>query len=137
MPITVQSIHDIPANAIRTALQADGSVLAYLPGDTLPPPPPPGPPPVQQSITKRQLYLALMELAWFGSTMDQINAQINALLDQLPNPPRERARTEFFTSRDYLRGHALLNAMVTSPPLSKTQADLDMLFTLGATFAPE
>jgi hypothetical protein len=123
--------------AIARVAQPDGTWTVYEPGDTLPPPPPPGPPPVPDSITKRQLYLALMELGWFGSTMDQINAQINALLDQLPNPPRERARAEFFTSRDYLRGHQLLNAMVTSPPLSKTQADLDVLFTLGATFAPE
>ncbi len=137
MPITVPSIRDIPANAIRTALQANGTVLVYLPGDTLPPPPPPGPPPVAQSITKRQLYRGLREKAWFGTTKQQIEAAVDALLAQMPEPPRELARIEFYTSRDYLRTNAMLVAALKAPPLSLNDAGIDEFWTFCASFAPD
>jgi hypothetical protein len=137
MPTTVQSIHHIPANAIRSQLQTDGTVLVYLPGDTLPPPPPPGPPPVQQSITKRQLYRGLREKGWFGTTKAQIEAAVDALLAQMPEPPRETARIEFYTSRDYLRTNAMLVAALKAPPLSLTDAGIDDFWGFCATFAPD
>ncbi len=137
MTITVQSVRDVPANAVRYALQADGSVLVYLPGDPLPPPPPPGPAPVPESVTKRQLYRGLMQVGWLGTTMPQINAAVDSMLAQMTNPPREVARAEFYTSRDYLRSNPLLLSALMSPPLSKTVAEIDDFFRLCATFAPE
>lgn len=137
MPKTVTppvSNADRPFEVARA--NSDGTVTLYYAGET-PPPMPESGPSIPQSLTKRQLYRALMQVNWLGTTMTQIDATINAMLDAMPNPPREVARVEFFTSRDYLRNHPLLNAMVTSPQLSKTQADLDALFTLGATFQPE
>jgi len=137
MTITVPSIREVPANAIRTALQADGTVLVYLPGDTLPPPPPPGPAPVPASVTKRQLYRGLMQEGWLGATMPQIDAAITQMVNAMPEPPREVARVEFFTSRDYLRNNPLLIGALMSPPLSKTVSEVDDFFRLCGSFSPE
>ena len=42
MTITLQSIRDpMPEGAVRAALQTNGTVLVYMPGDTLPPAPVP------------------------------------------------------------------------------------------------
>jgi hypothetical protein len=100
-------------------------------------PPPPGPAPVPQSVTKRQLYRGLMQVGWLGTTMPQIDAAISALIATMPEPPREVARVEFFTSRDYLRNNALLLGALMSPPLSKTVAEIDDFFRLCGSFAPE
>ena len=135
--LTVPTIRDVPAGAVRYALQAEGTVLVYMPGDTLPPEPPPGPPPVPTSVTKRQLYRGLREVGWLGTTMAQIDGAINAMLAQMPEPPRELARMEFFTSRDYLRNNPLLVGALMSPPLSKTAAEVDAFFILCGRFAPE
>jgi hypothetical protein len=133
MPTTVQSIHHIPANAIRSQLQADGTVLVYLPGDTLPPPPPSGPPPVPSEVTPRQFYLALMQLGWFGTTEAAIDGYVmNFLNTQVPEPPREMARVSWNKSTMFLRANPMLIAM--APAVGKTPADLDQLFALAATF---
>lgn len=50
--ITVASIKDIPAAAVRAVPQPDGTVLVYMPGDTLPPAPPQQPSPPLRRITK-------------------------------------------------------------------------------------
>lgn len=114
-------------------LLADGSGVR-LPAVELPPP---GPPPVPASVTKRQLYRGLREVGWLGTTMAQIDGAINAMLAQMPEPPRELARMEFFTSRDYLRNNPLLVSALMSPPLSKTTAEVDAFFILCGSFAPE
>lgn len=138
MPITTQSIRDPqPAGAVRGALQADGSVIWYMPGDTLPPDPEPGPEPVPASVTRRQLYRGLMQVGWLGTTMPQIDAAITAMINAMPEPPREVARVEFFTSRDFLRNNPLLVSALMSAPLSKTSAQVDEFFRLCASFAPE
>lgn len=138
--LTVQSVMDIPARAIRAQLQPDGTVLVYMPGDDLPPPPDPGPPapePVPQSVTKRQLYRGLMHVGWLGTTMPQIDASINAMINAMPEPPREVARVEFFTSRDFLRNNPMLLSALMGPPLSKTAEQVDDFFRLCGSFAPE
>lgn len=134
---TVQSAKDIPANAPYAQRQADGSYLVWEAGDALPPAPPPEPNPVPTSVTKRQLYRGLMQVGWLGTTMPQINAAVDSMLAQMANPPREVARAEFYTSRDYLRSNPLLLSALMLPPLSKTAAEIDDFFRLCATFAPE
>lgn len=104
---------------------------------TPPPPPPPGPEPVPQSVTKRQLYRGLMHVGWLGTTMPQIDAAINGMIGAMPEPPREIARVEFFTSRDYLRHNPLLSSALMAPPLSKTVEEVDDFFRLCGSFAPE
>lgn len=104
---------------------------------TPPPPPPPGPGPVPQSVTKRQLYRGLMQVGWLGTTMQQINASVDAILAAMPEPPRELARTEFYTSGAFLRNNPLLVGAMMSPPLSKSVAEVDDFFRLCGSFAPE
>lgn len=132
MPITVQSVRDVPADAVRYALQANGSVLVYLPGDTLPPAPPAGPAPVPQQVTRRQFYRALRQLAWFGTTEAQIEAAVAQFIAALPEPPREDARIDWSQSTAFLRSNPMLIAML--PALGKTSADLDALFVLADSF---
>jgi hypothetical protein len=69
--------------------------------------------------------------------MAQIDAAVNAMVDQMPDPPREVARSDFFTSRDYLSGNPMLLGALMSPPLSKTLAEVHDFFRLCASFAPE
>lgn len=125
-----------PANWLLLAtpddLQGIGAVLLpELPVD------PPGPAPVPASVTRRQLYRGLMQMGWLGTTMPQIDAAITAMIGAMPEPPREVARVEFFTSRDFLRNNPLLVSALMSPPLSKTSAQVDEFFRLCASFAPE
>jgi hypothetical protein len=114
-------------------LLADGSAV-LLPAVDLPPP---GPAPVPASVTKRQLYRGLMQEGWLGSTMPQIDAAITQMVNAMTEPPREVARVEFFTSRDYLRNNPLLIGALMSPPLSKTVAEVDDFFRLCGSFSPE
>jgi hypothetical protein len=113
-------------------LLADGSAV-LLPAVDVDPPAPV----VPASVTKRQLYRGLREVGWLGTTMAQIDGAINAMLAQMPEPPRELARMEFFTSRDYLRNNPLLVNALMSPPLSKTVEEVDAFFILCGSFAPE
>lgn len=92
---------------------------------------------VPRSVTKRQLYRGLMQVQWLGTTQPQIDAAISGLIATMPEPPREVARVEFFTSRDYLRNNALLLGALMAPPLSKTVAEIDDFFRLCGSFAPE
>lgn len=134
--ITVSTIYQIPKNFLAAVHQPDGTWLVYMPGDELPPAPPAADP-VPESVTKRQLYRGLMQVGWLGATMPQIEAAVNAMLSQMSDPPRETARTEFYTSRDYLRANPLLVAAFKSPPLSKTDAQIDEFFRLCDSFGPE
>jgi alkylation response protein AidB-like acyl-CoA dehydrogenase len=129
----------MPAGAIRGAVQTDGSVIWYMHGDDIPQPPEQGeqPEPVPQSVTKRQLYRGLMQMGWLGTTMPQIDAAVNTLVNQMPELPREVARSDFFTSRDYLRNNPLLVSALMGPPLSKTAEQVDDFFRLCGSFAPE
>jgi hypothetical protein len=111
----------------------------YMHGDDIPTPPEHGeqPEPVPQSVTKRQLYRGLMQVGWLGTTMPQIDAAVNSIVNQMPDPPREVARSDFFTSRDYLRNNPLLVSALMGPPLSKTAEQVDDFFRLCGSFAPE
>jgi hypothetical protein len=118
----------------------DGTWIVYEPGDTLPNDllgAPDDPDPVPASVTKRQLYRGLQAVGWLGATMPQIEAAITGIVNAMTEPPREIARVEFFTSRDYLRHNPLLMGALMSPPLSKTAAQVDDFFRLCGSFAPE
>lgn len=114
----------------------DGTVTLYYEGDEIP-----GleyvVSDVPGSVTRRQLYRGLMQVGWLGATKQQIEASIDAMLASMTEPPREIARTEFYTSRDFLRNNALLVGAMKSPPLSKTDAEIDEFFRLCAAFQPE
>jgi hypothetical protein len=69
--------------------------------------------------------------------MPQIDAAVNSIVNQMPDPPREVARSDFFTSRDYLRNNPMLMAALMGPPLSKTSEQVDDFFRLCGSFAPE
>jgi hypothetical protein len=122
------------AGAIARIAQPDGTWTVYLPGDTLPPPPPPGPPPVPSQLTRRQFYRALMVKGWFGASKPAIDAVVDQLLTQLPDPPREVARVEWVESTAVFRAHPLLVQMWLA--LGRTLAELDEVFVLGETFPP-
>lgn len=135
---TLQAAQEI--YGIARVAQADGTWIVYEPGDTLPDGlfgGPPDPNPVPESVTRRQLYRGLMQVGWLGATKPQIEASIDAMLASMPEPPREIARTEFYTSRDFLRNNALLIGAMKSQPLSKTDAEIDEFFRLCAAFPPE
>jgi len=120
--------------------RSDGGFDCYDYGDTLPNElfgPPTDQNPVPRSVTKRQLYRGLMQAGWLGTTMPQIDAAINAMISAMPEPPREVARVEFFSSRDYLSNNRLLLSALMSPPLSKTLAEVHDFFRLCASFAPD
>ncbi len=137
MPKTVTppvSDADRPFEAARA--NPDGTVTLYYAGETAPLMPPPSPS-LPQLITKRQLYRGLRERAWFGTTKAQIEAAVDALLAQMPEPPRELARIEFYTSRDYLRTNPMLVAALKAPPLSLTDAGIDEFWIFCASFAPD
>lgn len=122
---------------IARVAQADGTWIVYEHGDTLPEGIFGGPPdknPVPESVTRRQLYRGLMQVGWLGATKPQIEASIDAMLSGMTEPPREIARTEFYTSRDFLRNNALLVGAMKSPPLAKTDAEIDEFFRLCASF---
>jgi hypothetical protein len=78
-----------------------------------------------------------MQVGWLGTTMPQIDAAVNSIVNQMPDPPREVARSDFFTSRDYLRNNPMLMAALMGPPLSKTSEQVDDFFRLCGSFAPE
>ena len=67
-------------------------------------PPPPPPPPVPASITRRQLRLWLVR---HGYTL----AQVESLIDALPEPQRTEARIEWQDATQFERGHPLLRQL--------------------------
>lgn len=126
--------------AIARVAQENGTWVVYEAGDELPSGlfgQPVDPNPVPYSITKRQLYRGLMQVGWLGATMPAIDAAIVAMISAMPESVREVARVEFFTSRDYLRANPLLVAALSSPPLSKTSAQIDDFFRLCESFPAE
>ena len=130
-------VREIDAALIAAWVAAGNPKASVWQAYTPPPTPPAEPDPVPVSITRRQLYRGLMQAGWLGTTMDQINAAITGMINAMPEPPREVARVEFFTSRDFLRNNPLLVSALMSPPLSKTSAQVDDFFKLCASFAPE
>ena len=120
--LTVQTVRDVPAGAVRYALQADGTVRVYMPGDTLPPAPPPGPPPVPEEVTMRQARLALHGAG--------LLAAVEAAIDALPDPPRAAARIEWGHSQAVQRRRGLVVQM--GAKLGMSEAQLDALFIAAA-----
>ena len=108
----------VPPGAIRGVLQPDGTVLWYMPGDTLPPEPAPGPPPVPPEVTMRQARLALLG----AGLLDGVTAAIDAL----PEPTRTAARIEWEYSTTVQRHRGLVLQLGTA--LGMSSAQLDALF---------
>jgi hypothetical protein len=126
MTITLQSIREpIPPSAIRAQLQADGSVIVYMPGDELPPAPEPQPevPQVPQSVTMRQARAALIE----ADLIDAVEAAINAIPDA---KARRLARNVWEQSTTVERNRGLVSQM--APALGLTSAQIDALFIAAA-----
>jgi len=67
-------------------------------------PEPQAPPPAPRAITRRQLRLWLVRN---GITL----AQVEALIDALPEPQRTEARIEWQDATQYERGHPLLRQL--------------------------
>lgn len=132
MPITTASIREpMPEGALRGALQPDGTVIWYMPGDTLPPEPPPGPPPVPRSIPKRLGRLVLLGSGKLGpgvTTLAQLDAAILGAIDSLipAGMQREAARGAYLDSTVWESGNATLVAMMTA--LGMSAADRDAMF---------
>lgn len=123
MTITLASIREpMPAGALRAALQANGTVLVYMPGDTLPADPEPGPPPVPPSVTMRQARLALLGAGKL--------ALVDAAINSLPEPARTQARITWDYSSEVQRHNGLVSQM--APALGLSSAQIDALFIAAA-----
>jgi len=129
--LTVASIRDIPPGAIRAQLQADGTVVVYMPGDVLPPDPEPGPEPAPP-VSRRQIYLGLLHTGWLGTTLAEIDAAAAALIAALPQDQQEVARVEWATAGTFAPDHPLLSAALAGPPLSLTPDQVREFFVLCA-----
>lgn len=122
MPITVDSLQGVPAGALLAQRQPDGTVIVYMPGDTLPPDPPPGPPPVPSEVTMRQARLALLGAGLLPS--------VTAAIDALSEPTRTAARIEWEYSTTVQRHRGLVQQLGTA--LGMTNEQLDALFIAAA-----
>ena len=111
----------IDAGRVVNVIEAEGPIdgLTMVPSDEanigwewtgamfVAPPPPPPPPPtprVPNAVTRRQLRLWLVR---HGYTL----AQVEALIDALPEPQRTEARIEWQDATQYERGHPLLRQL--------------------------
>ena len=125
MSIILQSIREpLPPGAVRAQLQADGTVIVYMPGDELPPAPEPQPeaPQVPQSVTMRQARLALLG----AGVLSQVEGAINAM----PEPQKSAARITWEYSAEVQRHNGLVSQM--APALGMTSAQIDALFIAAA-----
>ena len=96
--------------------------------DWQPEPVPPPPPPA--AVTRRQLRLWLVRS---GYTL----AQVEALIDALPEPQRTEARIEWQDATQYERGHPLFRQLARQLlDLEGAALDtaLDQAFTQAATY---
>ena len=80
-------------------------------------PEPISPPPPPAAVTRRQLRLWLVR---HGYTL----AQVEALIDALPEPQRTEARIEWQDATQYERGHPLLR-QIAGQLLKKEGKELD------------
>ena len=83
------------------------------------------PSPVPQSVTRRQLLLALYDAA--GLTEEAILAQLGAIADA---SARYRATTEFRHATEFARAHPLVAQLASD--LSLTSAQVDDIFRAAA-----
>lgn len=121
--ITVNSIRDIPAGAIRAISQPDGSILVYMPGDTIPPKPPVvDTPEVPQSVTMRQARIALLGAGLLQS--------VNTAIANMQGVAGEAARIEWEYSQEVHRNRGLVQSL--GGAMGMTPAQLDELFIAAA-----
>jgi hypothetical protein len=121
--LTLSSVRDpLPPNAVLAQVQPDGTVLVYMPGDTLPPAPAPGPQPVPSSVSMRQARLALLGAGAL--------AGVDAAITALPEPTRTAARITWEYSGEVQRHNGLVSQL--GPALGLTEAQIDALFIAAA-----
>ena len=116
----------VPSDEANIGWEWTGAMFVAPP---LPPPPPPTPR-VPNAVTRRQLRLWLVR---HGYTL----AQIEALIDALPEPQRTEARIEWEDATQYERGHPLLRQLAGQLlDLEGAALDtaLDQAFTQAATY---
>jgi predicted component of type VI protein secretion system len=84
-------------------------------------PKPEKPDPVPQSVTMRQARLALLQQG--------LLAQVDTVIDQLPEPDKSAAKIEWEYSQTVERDRPLIQAL--APGLGLSDEDLDNLFKLA------
>jgi len=116
----------VPSDEANVGWEWTGAMFVAPP----PPPPPPPTPSVPNAVTRRQLRLWLVR---HGYTL----AQVEALIDALPEPQRTEARIEWQDATQYERGHPLLRQLAGQLlDLDGAALDtaLDQAFTQAATY---
>lgn len=98
-----------------------GPGWSYVDGEFVAPEPPA--PEVPQSVTMRQARLALLGAG--------LLAQVDAAIDQLPDPDKTAARIEWEYSQEVQRDKPFVQML--APALGLTEQDLDALFVQAAT----
>jgi hypothetical protein len=96
------------------------------------PPPPPPPPPVPQTVGSGQIRAAMIAAGYAGND-DALSVLVESILDAIPDPKqRAIAVTLWRNASEFRRDHPFLGAFKAG--LGKTDADIDDLFRLAATF---
>ena len=116
----------VPSDEANIGWEWTGAMFVAPP----PPPPPPSTPRVPNAVTRRQLRLWLVR---HGFTL----AQVEALIDALPEPQRTEARIEWQDATQYERGHPLLRQLARQLlDLDGAALDtaLDQAFTQAARY---
>jgi len=90
----------VPSDEANIGWEWTGAMFVAPP----PSPPPPSTPRVPNAVTRRQLRLWLVRN---GYTL----AQVETLIDALPEPQRTEARIEWQDATQYERGHPLLRQL--------------------------
>jgi hypothetical protein len=94
--------------------------------------PPPPPDPVPQTVGSGQIRAAMIA-SGYASDDDALSATIEAILFQIPDQDhRAIAVTLWRNAAEFRRNHPFLGAVQAA--LGKTDADIDDLFRLAATF---
>ena len=103
----------VPSDEANIGWEWTGAMFVAPP----PPPPPPSTPRVPNAVTRRQLRLWLVR---HGYTL----AQVEALIDALPEPQRTEARIEWQDATQYERSYPLLRQLA-GQLLKKEGKELD------------
>jgi hypothetical protein len=106
-----------PGEYARFSGKDGWSIFDYYP-EIIPPPDP-----IPQSVTMRQARLALLQQG--------LLAQVDTVIDQLPEPDKSAAKIEWEYSQTVERDRTLIQAL--APGLGLSDEDLDNLFKLAVT----
>jgi hypothetical protein len=103
---TVNTLSQVPLNALRADAQADGTWLVYEPGDTLPAAPPAGPEPRTISVQEFRGRFTDAELAGIVSSADVsvkvLLVKLQTRIDVDLNDPQIAAGLDLLVSKSLL-----------------------------------